>query len=101
VVRKYRRPASLARAFGSVVPQIDPARREVIVIDDDPASSAFDTVKGFDPGRVTLYQTSHSLGLWGTRNGAIGLAHGDWIFYREMLTIWQRSSLPSPLTVLS
>jgi|GEM_PF-6245772 len=85
----YKRPASLAKALGLILDQAASSgtRVRIVVIDNDPLGTAFDTVdvlasRSVERGIEVLYQHEPRRGVGYARNRAFTLARaGEWLLF--------------------
>jgi len=97
IIPTYRRAELLAQALASVVAQTY-SDFEIIVVDDDPAGSANETVAEFagchPEALIRYYRNDHARGGAGTRNAGIERALGEWVAFLDDDDTW----LPEKLT---
>ena len=79
VIPTYKRPYFLRDAIESVLSQNSCLSYELIVVDNDQSRSILDVVRSFSSPKMTVYQNSHNIGIWGNIHRALDLARGEWI----------------------
>ena len=91
IIPTYRRAELLAEALASVVAQTF-SDFEIIVVDDDPAASANDSVTEFAKRHPAInlqyHRNDHARGGSGTRNAGIERASGEWVAFLDDDDTW-------------
>lgn len=81
-ITTYQRPDLLIEAIESAIAQRDPPPYEILVVDNDPASSPEQLIRRLPQLRqlnFRYYVNDENLGMFGNFNRAIQLARGEWL----------------------
>lgn len=99
VIPTFRRPASVAKAIGSVLEQtVKPF--EVIVVSDGPDPEVEEVARSFNDPTVRVFCLATNKGAGAARNKGIEKATGDYIAFLDDDDIWYREKLKRQLEIV-